>query len=381
MRKLLYIIFLLPFLANAQTSGIKVGAPIIRNDVSDAYPTGYGHLQNGTDGSVVNLLSLDSLKSTGYYKGLRRDGMKKYVISVGQDYRYNYSTDLWSPVLYGNVTRAQVDSINNTALHKTGSESKNGDLSFKYASKLYFDRNTDFMRIGIDSLSLNSSIMAIDIGDDDQEPNPSAIDTFKIRGVYASTVRNWLTLNGGVFKYFNNDIIHSGRIGSGLTYSGGLLSATVSQQLQISSGTSGFAGDAKTYTNTGLAGKTYTLFQNAIGRYLLPSEYTVTGTGGFVLTNALGSGDVIFLTTTGLIGAGSGGGSSGTPVVRETPNGLLNGSNTTFTLAHIPISGTESFFRNGVLQDPGTDYNLSGATITTIFVPVAGEKLRISYTY
>lgn len=68
-------------------------------------------------------------------------------------------------------------------------------------------------------------------------------------------------------------------------------------------------------------------------------------------------------------------------IVRETPTGLVNGSNTTFTLAFTPVAGKEQVFLNGILQEPGAgnDYTISGATITYLTAPVTGDKIRVSY--
>ena len=68
-------------------------------------------------------------------------------------------------------------------------------------------------------------------------------------------------------------------------------------------------------------------------------------------------------------------------VVRETPTGSVNGTNTSFTLAFTPASGTESVFFNGILQEPGSgnDYTISTNSITFLFTPVAGDKIRVSY--
>lgn len=68
-------------------------------------------------------------------------------------------------------------------------------------------------------------------------------------------------------------------------------------------------------------------------------------------------------------------------VTRETPTGTVNGSNTTFTLANTPIAGTEEVYLNGLQQEPGAgnDYTISGATITYLTAPVAGDKIRVSY--
>jgi phage-related tail fiber protein len=68
-------------------------------------------------------------------------------------------------------------------------------------------------------------------------------------------------------------------------------------------------------------------------------------------------------------------------VTRETPSGLVNGSNTVFVLANTPIAGTEEVFINGLLMEPGAgnDYTISGSTITTLFVLQPGDKIRVSY--
>lgn len=68
-------------------------------------------------------------------------------------------------------------------------------------------------------------------------------------------------------------------------------------------------------------------------------------------------------------------------VTRETPSGSVNGSNTSFTLANTPISGTEMVFLNGILQEPGSgnDYTISGTTITYLTAPVSGDRLRVTY--
>lgn len=68
-------------------------------------------------------------------------------------------------------------------------------------------------------------------------------------------------------------------------------------------------------------------------------------------------------------------------VVRETPSGTINGSNTAFTLANTPVSGTEHVYLNGILQDAGAgnDYTISTNTITMLTAPATGDKLRVSY--
>jgi len=68
-------------------------------------------------------------------------------------------------------------------------------------------------------------------------------------------------------------------------------------------------------------------------------------------------------------------------VTRETPTGLVNGSNVTFTLAATPTAGTEEVFLNGLLQEPGAgnDYTIASATITMLAAPLTGDRLRVNY--
>jgi hypothetical protein len=68
-------------------------------------------------------------------------------------------------------------------------------------------------------------------------------------------------------------------------------------------------------------------------------------------------------------------------VVRETPAGLINGSNVTFTLAFVPNPvGSEQIYFNGLLQDGGgNDYTISGQTITMVVAPPTGSIIRASY--
>jgi hypothetical protein len=79
------------------------------------------------------------------------------------------------------------------------------------------------------------------------------------------------------------------------------------------------------------------------------------------------------------------GATGGTTATRETPSGTVNGSNPTFTLANTPVAGSEMVFVNGVLQESGagTDYTISGATLTflTGAIPLTGDRVRVTYVY
>jgi hypothetical protein len=68
-------------------------------------------------------------------------------------------------------------------------------------------------------------------------------------------------------------------------------------------------------------------------------------------------------------------------VDRETPTGLINGSNVTYTLSATPVAGSEHVYLNGILQEDGAgnDYTISGGTITYETAPETGDVLRVSF--
>jgi hypothetical protein len=68
----------------------------------------------------------------------------------------------------------------------------------------------------------------------------------------------------------------------------------------------------------------------------------------------------------------------------ETPGGAVDGINTAFTLNFSPSPAASlALFRNGVLTKPGSDYSISGASITFFLgsVPQPGDALLASYRY
>jgi len=68
-------------------------------------------------------------------------------------------------------------------------------------------------------------------------------------------------------------------------------------------------------------------------------------------------------------------------VDEETPSGLINGSNTTYTLAFTPTVGSVKLFLNGIRQRPGAgnDFTISGSTITYLSAPLTGDTLVADY--
>jgi hypothetical protein len=67
--------------------------------------------------------------------------------------------------------------------------------------------------------------------------------------------------------------------------------------------------------------------------------------------------------------------------INETPSGVIDGSNVTFTLAHTPIGGQIMLYLNGQYMTPDEDYTTSGVTITMATSPIAGDKIIVNYPY
>ncbi|MBV9939230.1 MAG: hypothetical protein JO150_12060 [Acidobacteriaceae bacterium] len=66
----------------------------------------------------------------------------------------------------------------------------------------------------------------------------------------------------------------------------------------------------------------------------------------------------------------------------EIPQGTINGTNAVFNLTNAPNPATSlSLFRNGVLQKAGSDFTLSGSTITFLpaSVPQSSDLVQASY--
>jgi len=63
----------------------------------------------------------------------------------------------------------------------------------------------------------------------------------------------------------------------------------------------------------------------------------------------------------------------------ETPGGLINGSNVSFTLANTPAAGSLHLYLNGLRQSRTVDYTIVGNVITFISAPTAPGKLVADY--
>lgn len=66
----------------------------------------------------------------------------------------------------------------------------------------------------------------------------------------------------------------------------------------------------------------------------------------------------------------------------ETPTGLINGANMTYTLAHTPSNQYPVWlYYNGQKMIYGVDFTVSGTTITMSFAPESGSTLVATYKY
>ena len=112
----------------------------------------------------------------------------------------------------------------------------------------------------------------------------------------------------------------------------------------------------------------------------LTSAFFLVGNGSNVATGVAMSGDAT-LSNTGAVTLAATVLKTTNLVFNEVPTGTINGSNTAFTLANIPASGTVTLYLNGVRLQPGAgnDYTLSTNTITMLYAPATGDQLLADY--
>jgi hypothetical protein len=149
--------------------------------------------------------------------------------------------------------------------------------------------------------------------------------------------------------------------GNGITTSSGVTAVGNATQLisvsasgiGITNGTAGQVIVANSSTNAAWA--------------TLSGDVTINSTGVTAVNNTSGSGYVKYTNY----------------IWNETPGGLINGSNTTFTLANAPANSGAALelVLNGYILEPGAgnDYTVSGSTVTMLFGPATGDKLRAYY--
>lgn len=125
-----------------------------------------------------------------------------------------------------------------------------------------------------------------------------------------------------------------------------------------------------------LAGQTFTLAAAPVSTDALLAYYRRDSTAPAVASAAVASAGSSSSTPSGLPGAIN-------FADDETPVGAINGINTTFTLANTPRPAASLILTvSGAVQLPGTDFTLSGATISLTVAPVAGvDWIRAWYRY
>lgn len=143
---------------------------------------------------------------------------------------------------------------------------------------------------------------------------------------------------------------------------------------EVPSGTVNGSNTSFTIASTPVTG-TLRVYVNGV-RQKVTDDYTLSGTTiTFVYAPLTDSKLLVdYETNAGTYATGS-----ADFVNNETPSGLVNGSNTSFTLANTPVSGTLHLLRDGQEIYETNDWTISGATITMVAAPVTGSVLRANY--
>jgi hypothetical protein len=202
-------------------------------------------------------------------------------------------------------------------------------------------------------------------------------------GYLSST--DWNTFNGKQSTLTLGNLTDVGT--DGITVTGGTGSV-------VGSGTSVSQHVSDSTHNGYLSSTDWSTFngKQAAGNYIttLTGDVTASGPGSSAATLATVNSNVgsftnasITVNAKGLVTAASSGTASPTPT-QEVPSGTVNGSNTSFTLAHTPsASSTLVLSADGMIytQGAGKDYTISGATITFSVAPTLGQVLWAVYSY
>lgn len=113
------------------------------------------------------------------------------------------------------------------------------------------------------------------------------------------------------------------------------------------------------------------------GSLVPPNARTLVAGSNVTITDGGPGGDLTISST--------GGGGGGDLISwMETPSGTVDGSNASFSVAHVPSPSTSlMLFVDGILlsQGSGSDYTLSGTAITLRLPPVPGAQLHATYPY
>lgn len=69
----------------------------------------------------------------------------------------------------------------------------------------------------------------------------------------------------------------------------------------------------------------------------------------------------------------------GAGVFNETPTGVKDGVNTTFTLAHTPAVWSTTLYRNGLREVLTVGYTVTGSSVTFTTPPLSSDVLTVDY--
>ena len=68
-------------------------------------------------------------------------------------------------------------------------------------------------------------------------------------------------------------------------------------------------------------------------------------------------------------------------VTNEVPGGLIDGYNSAFTTAFVPIEASEAVYLNGLRQSREDDYTIDGSDIVFVDPPLADDVVKVDYRY
>lgn len=69
----------------------------------------------------------------------------------------------------------------------------------------------------------------------------------------------------------------------------------------------------------------------------------------------------------------------GAQIFNESPGGVQDGANAVFALAHLPKAGSVSVYRNGLREQLGIGYTVTGSTLTFTTAPLSSDAIAVDY--